>query len=467
MEQWTKVKIPEDAGLSSRGLLNYLDAVANAPEVEHHAIMVLRHGKLAATMNFAPYDNQTPHMLFSLSKSFTSAAAGFAVAEGLLRWDSKVLEVLPDKAPENPSEWLKAVTLSHLLMMGSGLDPKSDEAGGEDWARAVLACECIHEPGTHFHYNSHGTYLVSCMVQRVTGQTVRDYLMPRLFAPLGIPKPEWDCCPEGINVGGWGLWLSCDSIARFGQCLLQKGMWEGKQLLPLEWYEKATVKQIENNEGREQPDNEWAQGYGFQFWRTRGNRFRGDGAFGQVCMISPELDMAVAITCGTSDMGREMQLLHEYLFPAAEMEPGTAEEQAELARRLAGLQHPWPEDDGSGTAIDGVYGTEEMTLTIRQEENGMRIAQKAADPNACADLLYGMGQPTENTLSLYMMGEEKKLRVLCACGWKNGVLHIVNRQPTAPFAMKAALTPVEDGLELDMTGVGYPTEKAVLKKQSE
>lgn len=467
MTPWTIVNTPEEAGISSRGLLNYLDAVAKTPEVEHHAIMVLRHGKLAATMNFAPYDNQTPHMLFSLSKSFTSAAAGFAVQEGLLRWDTKVLDILADKAPENPSDWLGQITLSHLLMMGSGLDPKSDEVGGEDWARAVLACECTHEPGTHFHYNSHGTYLVSCMVQRVTGMTVRDYLLPRLFEPLGIPEPVWDCCPAGINVGGWGLWLSCDSIARFGQCLLQKGQWEGRQLLPLEWFEKATVKQIDNSGGTEQPDNEWAQGYGYQFWRTRGNRFRGDGAFGQICMVSPELDMVVAITCGTNDMGREMQLLHEHLFPAAEMEPGTPEEQAELACRLAELAYPWPQDDGSGTAIDGVYGTEDMTLTIRQEENGLRIVQKAADPNACADLLYGMGQPTENTLSLYMMGEEKKLRVLCACGWKNGVLHIVNRQPTAPFAMKATLTPVKEGLELDMTGVGYPTEKAVLKKQSE
>ena len=261
MEHWLKVQTPEEVGISSRGLLRYLDAVAAAPQVEHHAIMVLRHGKLAAAMNFAPYDNETPHMLFSLSKSWTSAAAGFAVQEGLLRWEDKVLDILPDKAPENPSPWLQQITLSHLLMMGSGLDPKSDEVRGEDWAKLVLACECTHEPGTHFHYNSHGTYLVSCMVQRVTGMTVRDYLLPRLFEPLGIPKPQWDCCPAGINVGGWGLWLSCDSIARFGQCLLQKGMWEGRQLLPLEWFEKATVKQIENNGGTEQPDNEWAQGW--------------------------------------------------------------------------------------------------------------------------------------------------------------------------------------------------------------
>ena len=468
MERWTKVQTPEEVGISSRGLLNYLDAVAAAPQVEHHAIMVLRHGKLVATMNFAPYDNGTPHMLFSLSKSFTSAAAGFAVQEGLLRWEDRVLDILPDKAPENPSEWLRSVTLSHLLMMGSGLDPKSDEVGGEDWAKAVLACECTHEPGTHFHYNSHGTYLVSCMVQRVTGMTVRDYLLPRLFDPLGIPKPEWDCCPGGINVGGWGLWLSCDSIARFGQCLLQKGMWEGRQLLPLEWFEKATVKQIDNSGGTEQPDNEWAQGYGYQFWRTRGNRFRGDGAFGQICMVSPDLDMVVAITCGTNDMGKEMQLLHEHLFPAAEMEPGTAEEQAELQRRLAALNHPWPEDDGSGVPFSGRYGNEQLITTIRWEgEKLIIVHDDPKDPRESYTMEYGKGQPVRCKGIAQFNEKEADVNYLGVYGWQQGVLHIAERTLVAPFAMKASLTPVEDGLELDMVGIGYPTMKAVLKKLDE
>ncbi|MBQ8149393.1 MAG: serine hydrolase [Clostridia bacterium] len=467
MTPWTIVNTPEEAGISSRGLLNYLDAVAKAPEVEHHAIMVLRHGKLAATMNFAPYDNQTPHMLFSLSKSFTSAAAGFAVQEGLLRWDTKVLDILADKAPENPSDWLGQITLSHLLMMGSGLDPKSDEVGGEDWARAVLACECTHEPGTHFHYNSHGTYLVSCMVQRVTGMTVRDYLLPRLFEPLGIPEPVWDCCPAGINVGGWGLWLSCDSIARFGQCLLQKGQWEDRQILPLEWFEKATVKQIDNSGGTEQPDNEWAQGYGYQFWRTRGNRFRGDGAFGQICMVSPDLDMVVAITCGTNDMGREMQLLHEHLFPAAEMASGTAEEQAQLQRRLAELAHPWPEDDGSGLPLEGRYADEQLSLDISRDGELLRIClTDLKHPGETCQMDYGRGQPVRCAGFARPDEKENQMNDLGAYGWQNGVLHLALRTLVAPFALRAALTPVGDGLELDMVGIGYPTVKTVLKRQA-
>ena len=318
MQLWKTATVPEEAGLSSKGILQYLDAV-KASGLEHHSILVIKDGMLACKMNFAPYDDQTPHILFSLSKSFCSAAAGFAVAEGLLSWDSRVLDVLSDKAPENPSEWLKSVTLHHLLTMGSGLAPESDAADGEDWMKSVLACECDVEPGTRFHYNSHGTYLVSAMVQRAAGMNIRDYLMPRLFEPLGIPKPDWDTCPLGVCVGGWGLHLSSDSIARFGLCVLNKGVWQGRQVLPPDWLEKATSKQIRNDGQNPHPD--WSLGYGYQFWRTRGNRFRGDGMFGQACMISPEQNMVVAITAGINNMGEEFDLLNDYLFPQQTWSP--------------------------------------------------------------------------------------------------------------------------------------------------
>lgn len=208
MQQLEHVRFPEEAGISSQGILNYIAAREEAG-LEHHAIWVMRHGKVAAKLSYAPYDDHTPHMLFSLSKSFCSAAAGFAVQEGLLRWNTKLIDVLPEKFPAEPSDWLKSITLHDLLTMGSGLKPESDEVDGEDWCSLILACDCDHEPGTHFHYNSHGTYLVSAMVQKVTGMTVRDYLVPRLFEPLGMMNvdgsaPRWDSCPDGINVGGWG-----------------------------------------------------------------------------------------------------------------------------------------------------------------------------------------------------------------------------------------------------------------------
>ena len=460
MQPWEIASCPEEAGVSSKGILSYLDAVEKAG-IEHHSILVLRNGKLACKMNFAPYDDQTPHVLFSLSKSFCSAAAGFAVQEGLLRWDSRVLEVLSDKAPENPSEWLQSVTLHHLLTMGSGLDPRSDAMHAEgDWVRDVLNCGCNAEPGTRFHYNSHGTYLVSAMVQRVTGMNIRDYLWPRLFEPLGIPKPEWDTCPDGICTGGWGLHLSSDSIARFGQCLLQKGMWQGRQVLPLEWLEKATSKQIEN--AAKEPDltSDWQQGYGYQFWRTRGERYRGDGMYGQICMISEKLNMVVAITAGLNDMATEMNLLNDYLFPAAEMENGTAEEQEQLKLRLAGLAYPWPSHEDDASCLADGYAGEDVELALDAFGVTLRFRQGSLP----VEFRMGWFEPE---ISLFNSGVPgaPDTPAMGMAGWKDGVLSLLVRTAEAPFTVCGRAIPAENGLELTLYGIGMQARTIWLPKR--
>ena len=476
MKPWENVSVPEEAGISSKGLLRYLDAV-EAAGLEHHSILIWKDGKLACKLNFTPYDDQTPHVLFSLSKSFTSAAAGFAVSEGLLRWDSKVVDVLKDKAPAHPSEWLKQVTLAHLLTMGSGLKPESDEIDhlvppaedhrkneGPDWARAVLSHDCDHQPGTHFHYNSHGTYLVSAMVQRVTGQNIRDYLMPRLFEPLGIPKPYWDCCPQGVCCGGWGLHLSSDSILRFGICLLQNGVWQGRQVLPVEWLKLATAKQIDNSNGNPEPENEWHQGYGYQFWRTRENRFRGDGMYGQLCMVSPDDHMVVAVTAGIVDMGMEMKLMHDYLFPSGAMEPGTAEEQKTLLERAAKLAYPWPADDGSGVFQPGTYGCDELTLTIEPVEDGVLPVTIAPAEAGEISMRLGVGQPAAYTRPCDMPGAPD-LHCLAACGWHEGTLILTDRTPDGPFTLHASLRLEGEEMVLKVSGAGSPNKTSTLKKR--
>ncbi|MBW7461807.1 serine hydrolase, partial [Paenibacillus sepulcri] len=150
-----------------------------------------------------------------------------------------------------------------------------------------LAAPVEHEPGTHFVYNSGATYMLSAILQKVTGQTLLEYLQPRLIEPLGIKGAAWDVCPRGINVGGWGLNVTTEDIARFGQLYLQKGMWNGQRLLTEEWIAEATSSQISNGDGGV---NDWAQGYGYQFWRCRHGVYRGDGAFGQFCIVMPEQD---------------------------------------------------------------------------------------------------------------------------------------------------------------------------------
>ncbi len=448
MQQLTFAARPEDAGVSSKGILDYIAARKEAG-IEPHALWVIRHGKVACRLNYAPYNDRTPHMLFSLSKSFCSAAAGFAVQEGLLRWDMKLIDVLPEIFPEEPSDWLKSITLHHLLTMGSGLKPESDGGReGPDWARRVIEYGCDHEPGTHFAYNSMSTYLVSCMVQRVTGQTVRDYLIPRLFEPLGMMKedgsaPDWDCSPDGINVGGWGLWLSCAQIAPFGQCLLQKGMWDGKQVLPREWLDRATVAQIDNGNGEHPHDHDWNMGYGYQFWMCKTDhepgqkpRFRGDGALSQFCIVDEKRDMVITCVSGVPDIGKALDLIYNHLLAAADMEPADEAAQAVLQDKLSALAYPWPEHDGSALPV-GVYASEGEGPVVTIEAD--RVTMPLND---------------EQTLLAYVGRAEEGGGVMTCCGMQNSVLRILARVLKVPFTLDITLRFDGDKAELTLAGVG-------------
>ena len=458
MQQLEYVRYPEEAGVSSKGILDYIAAREEAG-LEHHAIWVLRHGKVAAKLNYAPYDDHTPHMLFSLSKSFCSAAAGFAVQEGLLNWDTKLIDVLPEKFPQEPSEWLKSITLHHLLTMGSGLKPESDEVFGEDWCSLILACECDHVPGSHFHYNSHGTYLVSAMVQQVTGMTVRDYLVPRLFEPLGMMNadgtpPKWDICPAGIDVGGWGLWLSCAQIAPFGQCLLQKGMWDGKQVLPREWLDRATTFQIDNGNGEHPHDHDWNMGYGYQFWMCKTDhalgqkpRFRGDGMFAQLCIVDEKRDMVVCCVSGVPDIGKALDLIYTHLLAAADMEAADASVQEALQPKLAALSYPWPEHDGTALPV-GAYADENgnPVLTIETDKVMMPLDEG-------------------KTLLCYPGRAEEGGGVMTCCGMQNGKLRMLARVLNAPFTLDINVGFDGDEAELTLSGVGSDAKTFTLTKK--
>ena len=458
MQQLEHVRFPEEAGVSSAGILSYIKARKEAG-LEHHAIWVLRHGKVAAKLAWAPYDDHTPHMLFSLSKSFCSAAAGFAVQEGLLDWDTKLIDVLPEVFPAEPSEWLKAITLHHLLTMGSGLKPESDNVDGEDWRRLILACDCDHEPGTHFHYNSHGTYLVSAMVQKVTGMTIRDYLIPRLFEPLGMMNedgsaPKWDSSPDGINVGGWGLWLSAKQIAPFGQCLLQRGLWDGKQILPREWLDRATTYQIDNGNGDHPHDHDWNMGYGYQFWMCKTDheagqkpRFRGDGMLSQFCIVDEKRDMVIACVSGVPDIGKALDLIYTHLLAAADMAPADESIQAELQSQLAALAYPWPEHDGSALPV-GVYAAEGdgPVLTIESD----RVTLPLND---------------QQTLLAYAGRAEEGGGVMTCCGMQDGTLRLLGRVLNAPFTLDVTVRFEGDKAEMTLAGVGPEGERYSLQRK--
>ncbi|MBE0699599.1 MAG: serine hydrolase, partial [Anaerolineaceae bacterium] len=303
---------PERQGIPSSAILRFVEAIEKK-HLELHSFMLLRHGILVAKGWWNPYHPDYPHMLFSLSKSFTSSAVGLAVAEGRLSVDDAVVSFFPDDLPELVSENLKAMKVKHLLTMSTGHAEDTtgrlrDTVDG-NWVKSFLSLEVENVPGKPFVYNSGATYILSAIIQKVTGMTVLEYLRPRLFEPLGIENPTWETCPMGINTGGWGLNVRTEDIAQFGQLYLNKGVWNGRRILAQEWVEQASSAQVPNGDN---PESDWNQGYGYQFWRCRHGAYRGDGAFGQYCIVMPEQDAVLAITSGLGDMQAVMNLVWIY-----------------------------------------------------------------------------------------------------------------------------------------------------------
>ena len=304
---------------------SYLQAVADSAQ-DIHSIMVLQHGKVLEEKMFVP---DTAHILNSVSKTFTATAVGFAVSEGLLSLDDKIVDLFPESVPEQASDTLKRVTIRHLLTMnsGHGTDPtRAIRRGDGDWVRGFMEWPLQYEPGTCFCYNSLGTYVLSAAVQKVTGQKIVDYLDTRLWQPLGIEHPKWQESPAGINTGGWGLYLKTEDLARVGLCILNGGKFGGKQVIPADWVEEMSKKQVESinpgtrmeqaaERGLTVETSDWMQGYGYQMWRCRPGCYRADGANGQYILILPEKDAVIVTTAHVPRLG-QLDLIWEYLLPA-------------------------------------------------------------------------------------------------------------------------------------------------------
>lgn len=307
---------PEAQGLSSGAIAGFLDAVAADAALELHSLMILRHGVVVAEGWWELYRREDVHLLYSLSKSFTSTAVGFAQAEGLLNLDRPAWEYLPS-IERVEDERLRRLTVRQALRMATGhrtdtIEQVNRAGGSGEPLRGFFDTPPEEEPGTIFCYNNRGTYLVAALVQQVSGMTLADYLQPRLFDPLGIAPPYWQSAPPGRNIGFSGLHLATESIARFGQTYLDDGVWNGHQVLPPGWVEEATRFHTANP-GESEPD--WRQGYGYQFWRSRHDGYRGDGAFGQFCLILPELDTVIITTAATEQMQRVLDLVWHRLLP--------------------------------------------------------------------------------------------------------------------------------------------------------
>ncbi|GIH15920.1 serine hydrolase domain-containing protein [Rugosimonospora africana] len=306
---------PADQGVDGAGIRAFIEAVAPMKGVELHSLMVVRHGHVVAEQWWRPYTPETPQLLYSLSKSFTSTALGFAVAEGLVDLDATVLSYFPEYEDAVADPRSRSIRVRHVAAMASGHENDTvDQAmrvGNGDLLRGFLLIPPDREPGTVFAYNQPCTYALSAIIRKVSGESLTGFLRPRLFTPLGIDRVEWHTDFLGRELGFTGLHAPTEAIAKLGQLYLRHGEWNGRRLLPAEWVAEATRSHIRTD----QPDIDWDQGYGFQFWRSR-HGYRGDGAFGQLMVILPEADAVVAITSQSPDMPALLEAMWTQLLPA-------------------------------------------------------------------------------------------------------------------------------------------------------
>ncbi len=334
---------PEAENVSSADLLRFLEAMENSAH-EFHSVMVLRHGKVILEGWWKPYAPNLVHTMYSVSKSFTATAIGFAVSEGKISVEDKVTSFFPEELPNTLSENLKALRIRDLLSMsvGQATEP-TNMVGSYNWVRNFFTWPIAYEPGSRFLYNSAATYMLSAIIQKISGQQLLTYLQSRLFDPLGIKGIDWETDPSGINTGGWGLRLKTEDMAKFGQLFLQRGQWQGKQVLPAAWVDSASSRKIwqdPNAPASKKDSSDWLQGYCYQMWRGRHNTFRGDGAFGQYIIVVPEADAVVIITSETTDMQGEQNIIWNYLLPAFRNSPVKADKRArkQLQAKLTTLE---------------------------------------------------------------------------------------------------------------------------------
>jgi CubicO group peptidase (beta-lactamase class C family) len=309
---------PEQQGVESASISALLTALDDKG-LELHSLMLLRHGHVVAEGWWAPYKPAGVHLLYSLSKSFTSTAVGLAVQEGLLRVEDLVTSFFPDSVPEEVHPRVARMTVRHLLCMATGhredtlerIYRRTHEVPVPDIVRAFLSLPPEEEPGSWFTYNNGATMMLSAIVTKVSGQRLLDYLRPRLLEPLGIVDAYWAGFGD-LDQGFSGLHLQTHAIAAFGQLYLQQGSWQGRQLIPRDWVSAATRPQVANPR---EPEIDWRQGYGYQFWMCRHDAYRGDGAYGQFCIVFPKLDAVLAITAATDDMQGMLDCVWSHLLP--------------------------------------------------------------------------------------------------------------------------------------------------------
>jgi CubicO group peptidase (beta-lactamase class C family) len=396
---------PSRENVDAVGIRAFAERLEALPGVEPHSLMILRHGRVIADAWWTPYAPERPHLLYSLSKSFTSTAVAFAVAEGLMGLDDTVISHFPELDADVTDPGSRSIRVRHLLAMASGhreeTVQRARQIDPDDLVRGFLMIPPDEDPGTLFCYNQPCTYTLAAIVQKHSGQSLTEYLRPRLLDPLGIGEVGWQTDSSGRQLGFTGFFAPTGAVAKLGQLYLQRGSWNGAQLLSPEWVDEAT-RMHSDNSMRDEPD--WRQGYGFQFWMSQ-HGYRGDGAFGQFCLVLPEHDAVVAITSQSPDMQAMLSAAWAELLPALGETDGPARGGADeddlLAAWLRERRLPWQSSGGGASASDvaGGYraerGNDHPSLTevavVPGPDDGWTVTLREGDESL--ELAVGRGGP--------------------------------------------------------------------------
>jgi len=438
----------EQQGISSLAIKNFLDAV-DASEEEFHGFIMMRNGHVISEAWWSPFQSSYLHTLYSLSKSFTSTAIGMLVDDKKIMVEDQLISFFPDDLPEVVSDHLKAMKLKHLLTMNTGHAEGTTSAMFEsedsNWVKAFLAQEVVHEPSTHFLYNTGATYMLSAIVQKVSGQTVHDFLSERLFKPLNITGTDWEKDPNGVDVGGWGLRARLEHIANFGQLYLQEGQWNGQQIISPNWVKEATAKQTTSQEN----ESDWGQGYGYQFWRCKPEPgfYRGDGAFGQYCIVIPQYQTVIAINSESKDMQASMNLVWDHLLPEFSESEKTLKEnpsaQNTLKEKISTLKIP-----------------------VLKGQEASKLAQKIAGQNfqleANGEKAKSVQFSFENNQCTISLNKEDGLELL-QCGKEKWIVNGDQRRPTPSILGYPGYQPVASKYAASYTWTDDKTMQVQLK----
>ena len=314
---------PAAEGISTQAVINMMDSLMALPECDIHHVMVVRHGKVVAELHPSPFRAEDSHTLYSASKTFTALAVGCAIDENLLRLDDRVMTFFPDKRTNRVSDNMADMTVRDLLMMASGVKPDwTMRNNSMDWVKDWLAKPVDDKPGSLFQYDSMCTFMLSAIVQRVTGYTMLEYLQKKLFDPMHITVADWETSPDGINTGGWGLRVQAETMAKLGLLLLNKGNWNGEQLVSADYVEAACSRLIDGGAKETTPPTDGNQGYGYQVWQSKWpGSYRADGAMGQYTVVVPQEDLVVVILGMKLYGHEELACIWNHLMPGLKAEP--------------------------------------------------------------------------------------------------------------------------------------------------